>query len=90
MTLHTPARTFAGASPAADFGTALPVTLVYLLPGRFDRRRGLHYSIRLGSPDGEQIVTDALDAEFAACRVLVARGVSGRLEIWRPGTASRP
>ena len=30
---------------------------------------------------------DGLDVEFAACRALKARGVTGRLEIWRPGSA---
>ena len=60
---------------------------VFLTLGKFDRRLGQRYNAHLGSPDGEQIVTDALDVEFAACRALKARGVTGRMATWRPGSA---
>jgi hypothetical protein len=63
-----------------------PVTRVYLTLGRFDNERGRHYNAHLGSADGEQIVTDALDVEYAACRALKARGVTGRMETWWPGS----
>ncbi|HEY7552926.1 MAG TPA: hypothetical protein VH913_25815 [Hyphomicrobiaceae bacterium] len=63
------------------------VTRIYLTLGKFDRRLGQRYNAHLGSPDGEQIVTDALDVEYAACRALKARGVTGRIETWRPGSA---
>jgi hypothetical protein len=61
-------------------------TRVYLALGQFDRRRGQRYNCHLASLDGEQIVTDALDVEFAACRVLNLRGIGGRLEVWRHGS----
>ena len=57
---------------------------IFLTPGRFDKRRGQRYNVIF---DGEQIVTDAIDAEYAACRVLAARGVTGRLETWRTEAA---
>src|SRR5262245_55567509 len=63
------------------------VTRVYLTRGKFHRRLGQRYNAHLGSPAGEQIVTDALDVEFAVCRALTARGVTGRMETWRPGSA---
>ena len=58
---------------------------VFLAPGRLGSR-GLRYNVHLGSPDGERIVANSLDATFAACRVLVARGVSGPLEVWHVGS----
>jgi hypothetical protein len=66
------------------------VVRVFLTFGRFDRRCGQRYNAHLGSAEGEQIVTDALDVEFAACRTLKARGVTGRMETWRPGSAHPP
>ena len=58
-------------------GTTRVLTL-----GRFDKRRGQRYNAIF---NGERIVTDAIGVEYAACRVLAARGVTGRLETWRPG-----
>lgn len=78
--------------PAADDTiTSTPIattTRIYLTPGRFDRRLGQRYNAHVGSPDGEKLVTDALDVEFAACRALKARGVTGRIETWRPGSTA--
>jgi hypothetical protein len=68
--------------------TSPTVTRIYLTLGRFDRKRGQTYNAHLGSPDGERIVADALDVEFAACRALKARGVTGRVETWRAGSTS--
>jgi hypothetical protein len=84
MSTHSESR-----KPAANDTTrSTPaVTRIYLTLGKFDRRLGQRYNAHLASPDGEQIVADALDVEFAACRALKARGVSGRLETWRPGSA---
>ena len=62
------------------------MTRIYLALGRFDRKRGQFYNALLGSPNGEQIVTDSFDVEFAACRALVARGVTGSLEVWHTGS----
>jgi hypothetical protein len=64
------------------------VTRIYLTLGKFDRRVGQRYNAHLGSPDGEQIVTDALDVEYAACRALKQRGVGGWTETWWIGAAS--
>jgi hypothetical protein len=73
---------------ATDYATSLAptATRVYLTRGKFDRRLGQRYNAHLGSPDGGRIVTDALDVEFAACRALKARGATGRMETWRPGS----
>jgi hypothetical protein len=71
-----------GATPA----TTPTVTRVYLTPGRLGSR-GQTYNAHLGSPDGEQIVTNASDVGYAACRALKARGVTGRMETWHVGSA---
>ena len=74
-------------SQPATLTLSRSVVRVFMTLGKFDRRLGQRYNARLGSTDGEQIVTDALDVEFAACRALKARGVTGRMETWRPGSA---
>jgi hypothetical protein len=84
MSIHVEPRNLAANSNAHAFPA---VTRIFLTLGKFDRRLGQRYNARLGSPDGEQIVTDALDVEHAACRALKARGVIGRMETWRPGFA---
>lgn len=61
-------------------------TRVYISHGRFEKSRGQTYNVHLAGPEGEQIVKNAFDPEYAACRALVARGVTGRLEICRPGS----
>jgi len=79
MTIHYADDNFANPTAA--------VTRVYLSHGRFEQRRGQTYNVHLGSQDGELIVRNAFDPEFAACRVLLARGLTGKLEVWRPGSA---
>lgn len=79
MTIHYANDGFAKPTPV--------VTRVYLSYGRFERHRGQTYNVHLGSLDGELIVRNAFDPEFAACRVLLARGLTGKLEVWRPGSA---
>jgi hypothetical protein len=84
MTMHAVPRVFAANDTTRSTSA---VTRIYLTRGKFDRRLGQRYNARLGTPDGEQIVADALDVEFAACRALTARDVAGRMEVWRPGSA---
>jgi hypothetical protein len=84
MTMHAEPHLFAANSAMRSTPA---VTRIFVTRGKFDRRLGQRYNAHLGSPDGEQIVTDALDVEFAACRALAARGVTGRMETWRPGSA---
>jgi hypothetical protein len=69
------------------FSHCTPITRVYLSDGHFEHRRGKTYNVHLGTPAGEKIVANAFDPEYAACRALVARGLTGRLEVWRPGSA---
>lgn len=69
------------------FPNSTSTTRVYLSQGHFENRRGQTYNVHFGAPDGEQIATNVFDPEYAACRALVARGVTGRLEVWRPGSA---
>lgn len=78
MTIHCPTDAFPNSTS---------ITRVYLSHGRFENRRGQTYNVHLDGPGEELIVTNAFDPEYAACRVLVARGVTGRLEVWRPGSA---
>jgi hypothetical protein len=37
---------------------------------------------------GEVLIESARNPEFDACRALLARGVTGTLQIWRPGKAA--
>jgi hypothetical protein len=84
MKLHPKTRNLADRATRSS----PPAIRVYLTLGRFDTERGQHYNAHLASPDGEQIVTDALDVEYAACRALKARGVSGRMETWWVGSTT--
>jgi hypothetical protein len=59
---------------------------IYLAPGRRSRERGQLYNAHLGAADGELIVRNALDAEYAACRVLRKRGITGALTVWHVGS----
>ena len=36
------------------------------------------------------LIEDTWNPEFEACRALVARGVTGRLEVWRAGKPGKP
>src|SRR5262245_34228970 len=63
------------------------VARVYVTAGRFDAGRGQRFNAHLGSPDGEPLVVNALDVEYAACRALQAHGVTGPAEMWRPDAA---
>jgi len=47
--------------------------------------RGLRYSVTYR---GAMLVENTRTPAFAACRALLARGITGRLEVWRPGKAS--
>jgi hypothetical protein len=86
MTKHDKPRDLVhGATPTTT--TPTTVTRVYITPGRFHRTRGQLYNAHLGSPDGEQIVTNAFDVGHAACRALKARGIAGRMETWHVGSA---
>lgn len=42
-----------------------------------------HYSVRF---EGAELVCDSFDPEFDACRALLDKGITGRLETWREGT----
>ena len=44
--------------------------------------RGLRYSFTYR---GAMLVENTRTPAFAACRALLARGITGRLEVWRPG-----
>src|SRR5438046_2192148 len=55
---------------------------IYLdLPPRHSSR-GPRYTSRLGSPAGEVIVTNTLTPLYVSARVLLTRGITGRLEMW--------
>jgi hypothetical protein len=46
-------------------------------------QRGMRYRVSYAG----EILLEGRDPELAACRALLARGITGRLEVWRPGTA---
>jgi hypothetical protein len=79
MTFLPRTQDFAGAISAITH-------LITISHGHFDRRRGQTYNAFLGGPSGEQIVANSFAVEYDACRVLVARGLTGRLEVWRSGS----
>jgi hypothetical protein len=45
-------------------------------------QRGCRYDVRLGSPDGEVIVTGSIVPFCGAARVLHARNIKGQIELW--------
>jgi hypothetical protein len=63
---------------------AASTTRVFIQQSTFDRQRGQKYAVLL---DGKVIVASAYDPEYAACRALVALGITGRLEVWRSEAA---
>jgi hypothetical protein len=84
MTKHDkPSDLLHGATPS---GTPT-ATRIHIAPGRLNRTRGPTFDALLGSLDGELIVTNALDVEYAACRALKARGITGKMETWHVGSA---
>ncbi|QIG48807.1 hypothetical protein G5V57_14365 [Nordella sp. HKS 07] len=44
--------------------------------------RGPRYQVRMNKPDGMIIVESTREPLFAAARVLLARGITGKLELW--------
>src|SRR5262245_31395445 len=44
--------------------------------------RGELYRVRF---DGAVLLESSRNPEFDACRALLARGITGKLEVWRPG-----
>jgi hypothetical protein len=44
--------------------------------------RGQYYRVYF---EGAVLIEDTWNPEFEACRALVARGITGRLETWRAG-----
>jgi hypothetical protein len=47
---------------------------------------GCRYDVYL--EDGEPLLSRVDEPEYSACRLLVGRGVRGRLEIWRPANVT--
>jgi hypothetical protein len=48
------------------------------------RERGLRYRVMYA---GAVLIKSTRNPEFDACRALLALGITGRLEVWRPGKA---
>ena len=55
---------------------------IYIEPTTIRGERGQHYRVHY---QGAVLIDDAWNPEFEACRALLARGITGRLEVWRPG-----
>src|SRR5215471_9370816 len=55
---------------------------IYVEPTTIRGERGQHYRVHY---EGAVLIEDTWNPEFEACRALLARGVSGRLEVWRVG-----
>ena len=62
------------------------LTLVTIVPvpisGRSVVGHGCRYDVYLD--DGELLLSKVYEPVYSVCRLLVGRGVRGRLEIWRP------
>lgn len=43
---------------------------------------------RVTRENGSALIESSRSPEFDACRALLAEGVTGRLEVWRPGKSS--
>ena len=65
---------------------ALPSTRVELEPIGLTAE-GQRYRVTYA---GETLVEGVRNPIFDACRALLARGITGRLEVWRPGKPSAP
>jgi len=59
--------------------TIVPVPRSELSPAG----RGCRYDVY--HEDGECLLSRVDEPEYSACRLLAERGVTGRLEVWRPG-----
>ena len=59
----------------------LPSTRVYIRELKISKRGPL-YEARLGSPTGPILVESTLEPALAGSRALLARGITGRLEMW--------
>jgi hypothetical protein len=54
---------------------------IYIEPTSIRAERGQRYRVHF---QGAVLIDETWNPEFEACRALLARGVSGRLEVWRP------
>src|SRR3954451_7279849 len=69
------------ATSEAENGAKFPPRIFLDLPPRTSAK-GLRYSVRLLSHDGELLVQDSLVPFCDAARALLARGVRGEMELW--------
>jgi len=54
---------------------------IYIEPTAIRGERGQSYRVHY---QGAVLIDETWNPEFEACRALLARGVTGRLEVWRP------
>src|SRR5262245_46803260 len=59
----------------------LTMTRIYIKLQRHTNR-GPVYKARLGSPEGPVLVNSSLEPIFAASRVLIGCGITGKIEMW--------
>jgi hypothetical protein len=57
-------------------------TRIVIEPTSIRGEHGCHYRV---THDGEVLIEDTWTPEYDAARALVARGVTGRVEVWRDG-----
>ena len=57
---------------------------IVIEPTSIHGERGQHYRVYF---DGVVLIDDTWNPKFEACRALVARGITGRMEVWRAGKA---
>jgi hypothetical protein len=55
---------------------------IVIEPTSIRGERGQYYRVYF---EGAVLIEDTWNPEFEACRALVARGITGRLETWRAG-----
>jgi hypothetical protein len=61
---------------------ALMAHRIVIEPTSIRGERGQYYRVSFGD---SVLIEDTWNPEFEACRALVARGITGRLETWRAG-----
>jgi hypothetical protein len=65
--------------------TAGIISRIVIEPTTIRGERGQRYRVHF---EGAVLIDDTWNPELEACRALVVRGVSGRLEVWRADRAS--
>ena len=64
------------------YDSAPMIHRIIIEPTTIRGERGQYYRVHY---EGAPLIDETWNPEFEACRVLLARGITGRLEVWRVG-----